>query len=114
VTGTVMKWGRLDTKEMIAAHPHVAGMADRVVLALGVGVATWLIHRRYRQWKDGKKTLALEAELRNSVKAVKDLERKLMMLEATDLNESVDPENQVQSTTPALRLPHSTPLHVFL
>jgi len=105
-----MKLGRFDTKDMIAAHPHVAGVADRVVLALGVGVATWLIHRRYRQWKDGKKTLALEAELRNSVKAVKDLERKLMMLEATDLNESVDPENQVLLTTPPLSHSSHTPL----
>ena len=76
--------------------PKLSGVTDRLILAVTVGVSTWLIHRRYRQWKDGKKTLALENELRNSVKAVKDLERKLMLLEATDLNESVDPENQVR------------------
>ena len=73
----------LATLESKVSTPSV----EKALIAIAVSLSTLLTYRQYREWKERRKYGGLNDELERSSKAVKDLERKLMHLEATDLGD---------------------------
>ena len=69
---------------------------ERLFFALAVSGLTWIVHRQWRNWKEKRKRKDLEEDLTKSLRTVRDLERKLMLLEATDLKLDLNPGDEIR------------------